>query len=328
MAGCGIRWRKHDPGYVLTHLAVAVADGGDCLSDMDVIRQQTKLFGPVASQATAWRAVEAVTAKELRGIMAAITKARAVVWAGGRIDPDTLTFDFDATLVDAYSEKQDAKPTYKKGFGFHPFGVWLDETSEPLAAMLRPGNAGANNSEDHIALFDAAVAALPVKYRAGHGPGDNPHSVTYPVLVRADSAGASHRFVDVIVEANAQYSIGYAIDERVRDALNLVQEEHGIPAVERDGTRRDGAHVTELTDLVDLDGWGPRCRLIGRRERPHPGAQLSVFDTINGYRHTCFITNTAPSGTAHDQRTGGPDRHPTGLTLTPTTAAAIDWAIN
>ena len=132
MAGCGIRWRKHDPGYVLTHLAVAIADGGDCLSDMDVIRQQAKLFGPVASQATAWRAVEAVTAKELRGITAAVNTARAVVWAGGRIEPSVLTFDFDATLVGAYSEKQDAKPTYKKGFGFHPFAVWLDETSEPL----------------------------------------------------------------------------------------------------------------------------------------------------------------------------------------------------
>ena len=234
MAGCGIRWRKHDPGYVLTHLAVAIADGADCLSDMDVIRQQSKLFGPVASQATAWRAVEAVTAKELRGIMAAITEARAVVWAGGRIDPDVLTFDFDATLVDAYSEKQDAKPTYKKGFGFHPFGVWLDETSEPLAAMLRPGNAGANNSEDHIALFEQAVAALPPKYRVGHGRDDNRDSVACPILVRVDSAGASHRFVDVIVDANTQYSIGYPIDERVRDALNLVQEEHWVPAVERD----------------------------------------------------------------------------------------------
>ena len=327
MAGCGIRWRRHDPGYVLTHLAVAIADGGDCLSDLDVIRQQTRLFGPVASQATAWRAVEAVTAKELRGIMAAINTARAVVWAGGKIDPAVLTFDFDATLVDAYSEKQDARPTYKKGFGFHPFAVWLDETSEPLAAMLRPGNAGANNAADHVTLFVQAVAALPAKYRAGHGGGDNPATVTYPVLVRADSAGASHAFVDVIVDANAQYSIGYQVDERVRDALNLVQEEHWVPAVERDGTRRDGAHVTELTDLVDLDGWGSACRLICRRERPHPGAQLSIFDTINGYRHTCFITNTPPANdeTTGEDTTGESDGNEVALTET---AAAIDMAIN
>ena len=326
MAGCGIRWRKHDPGYVLTHLAVAIADGADCLSDMDVIRQQSKLFGPVASQATAWRAVEAVTAKELRGIMAAITEARAVVWAGGRIDPDMLTFDFDATLVDAYSEKQDAKPTYKKGFGFHPFGVWLDETSEPLAAMLRPGNAGANNSEDHIALFEQAVAALPPKYRVGHGRDDNRDSVACPILVRVDSAGASHRFVDVIVDANTQYSIGYPIDERVRDALNLVQEEHWVPAVERDGTRRDGAYVTELTDYVDLDAWRAGCRLICRRERPHPGAQLSVFDDINGYRHTCFITNTPPGDADTTGDTTG-DRDPDTVALNET-AAAINMSIN
>ena len=102
--------------------------------------------------------------------------------------------------------------------------------------MLRPGKAGANNTADHVALFDEAVAALPVKYRAGHRPGEDPATVTYPVLVRADSAGASHAFVDVIIDANAQYSIGYQVDERVCGALNLVQEERWVPAVERDGT--------------------------------------------------------------------------------------------
>jgi hypothetical protein len=50
--------------------------------------------------------------------------------------------------------------------------------------------------------------------------------------------------------------------------------------------------VTELTDLVDLDTWPEDTRLIMRRERPHPGAQLTLFDTSAGFRHTCFITNT------------------------------------
>src|SRR5664280_1298738 len=57
MAGCGIRWHTHDPGVVLTHLAVAIADGADCLSDLAALREQSELFGPVASIATAWRAV-------------------------------------------------------------------------------------------------------------------------------------------------------------------------------------------------------------------------------------------------------------------------------
>jgi uncharacterized protein (DUF1684 family) len=136
MADCGISWHTHDPGVVLTHLAVAIADGADCLSDMAVLREQDELFGPVASHATAWRAVEAVASFELRGIARAAAQARAAVWAAGG-GPDTVTLDFDATLVTAHSDKQDAAPTYKRGFGFHPLGVWLDETAEPLAAMLR-----------------------------------------------------------------------------------------------------------------------------------------------------------------------------------------------
>jgi hypothetical protein len=292
MAGCGIRWHTHDPGVVLSHLAVAIADGADCLSDMQVLREQTELFGPVASRPTAWRAVSAVASVELRAIPVAVAAARDRVWAAAGLDLPVVTLDFDATLVDVYSDKQDAAPTYKRGFGFHPFGVWCDETNEPLAAMLRPGNAGANNTNDHLELLDMAIDALPVKYRTGHMIGDKHNDVVVPMLVRADSAGATHGFVRAILEANADYTIGYQIDGRVRDALLLVQEEDWSPAVETNGAERVGASVTELTSLVDMAGWGRRCRLICRREHPHPGAQLSIFDTDNGWRHTAFITNS------------------------------------
>ncbi len=214
------------------------------------------------------------------------------MWTAAGLNFDAVTLDFDATLLDSYSEKQDTAPTYKRGYGFHPFGVWCDETNEPLAAMLRPGNAGANNTNDHVELLDQAIDALPVRYRTGHMIGDQADMVEVALLVRADSAGASHGFVRAILEANAEYSIGYQIDGRVRDALLLVQEEDWRPAVETSGARRAGAFVTELTDLVDMDGWGNGCRLICRRERPHPGAQLSIFDTDNGWRHTAFITNS------------------------------------
>ena len=100
-----------------------------------------------------------------------------------------------------------------------PFAVWCDETNEPLAAMLRPGNAGANNTNDHLELFDAAIDALPSRYRAVHMVGDHKSDVAVATLVRADSAGATHGFVRAILEANAEYTIGYAIDGRVRDAL-------------------------------------------------------------------------------------------------------------
>jgi hypothetical protein len=254
MGDCGISWHTHDPGVVLTHMAVAIADGADCLAQLRVLRDQEALFGPVASHATAWRAVQAVASVELRAIAVARATARARVWAAGGA-PATVTLDFDATLVDAHSDKQDAAPTYKRGFGFHPLGVWCDETGEALAAMLRPGNAGANHAGDHITMLDAALAQLPAAWRAGHRAGDDAAEVVHPILVGADSAGATHAFVDALVERNIGYSIGFDVDGRVRDALLLAQEEDWVPAVEADGSRRPGAWVTELTDLAELGTW-------------------------------------------------------------------------
>ena len=167
MAGCGIKWHTHDPGVVLTHLAVAIADGADCLADMASLREQSELFGPVASIATAWRAVEATAAFELRAIPDAVAAARATVWAASP-PGNSLVLDFDATLQNSYSEMQDAAPTYKKGFGFFPLGVWCDTTGEPLAAMLRPGNAGANDADHHLELLDRALSGLPEEYQAQH----------------------------------------------------------------------------------------------------------------------------------------------------------------
>ena len=112
MAGCGISWHTHDPGVVLTHLAVAIADGADCLCDIDTLRKQSELFGEVASVTTAWRAVKATTAPELRAIAKAVAKTREVVWAAA--PQGDITIDFDATLLDVHSEKQDAASTYKR----------------------------------------------------------------------------------------------------------------------------------------------------------------------------------------------------------------------
>ena len=293
MADCGIAWHTHDPGVVLTHLAVAIADGADCLSDMAVLRNQQALFGPVASNPTAWRAVRKTTAAELRAIPAAIATARRVAWKD-RPAGEEIVIDIDATLVTSHADnKEDAAPTYKRGFGYHPLGAWCDTTGEPLAAMLRAGNAGSNDTKDHLVVLDEAIAALPPAYRAGHEPGDEAALVAHPMLVRADSAGATHGFVDGLTEANISYSIGHPVDAAVRGALLLAQEEDWRQAIERDGSVRKGAWVIELTELMDLSSWGEGCRLVSRRERPHPGAQLSLFDAADGFRYTCFITNTA-----------------------------------
>jgi hypothetical protein len=132
---------------------------------------------------------------------------------------------------------------------------------------------------------------LPGEYQLGHEPGDEASLVRHHIVVRADSAGASHGFVSGLTEASIEYSIGHSVDSGVREALLLFQEEDWVEAIEVDGTVRDGAWVAELTDLLDLSTWGEDARLICRRERPHPGAQLSLFDTSEGFRHTCFITN-------------------------------------
>jgi hypothetical protein len=289
MADCGISWNTHDPGVVLTHLAISIADGADCLSDFEGLREQSELFGVVASVTTAWRAVRATASTELRQIPKAVAAAREIVWA--KAPPGDITIDFDATLVNVASEKQDARPTYKNGYGFSPIGAWCDTTGEPLAAMLRPGNAGPNDAEDHLELLDQVVAVLPGEYQLGHEPGDDPGLVRHHILLRADSAGASHGFVRGLVEANIEYSIGHQVNDKVRGALLLFQEEDWQQAIEADGSVRDGAFVAELTELMDLTAWGERTRLICRRERPHPGAQFSMFDHSEGFRHTCFFTN-------------------------------------
>ena len=135
------RARRHDPGRVLVDLAVTLGDGGDALSDLVTLRNQPGVFGAVASVPTAFRVVDSVDGPLLARIRAARASARAAVWAAG-LNPVTehgyVILDFDATLLDAHSDKQQAAPTYKRGYGFFPIGVWLDNTQEALAAILRP----------------------------------------------------------------------------------------------------------------------------------------------------------------------------------------------
>jgi hypothetical protein len=291
MEDCGINWHTHDPGVVLTHLAVAIADGADCLADIAALKEQEDLFGPVASVATAWRAVHATAVFELRAIPMALAAARARVWAAEPPE-GPMIWDFDSTLLNVHAEKEDAAPTYKRGFGFNPLGAWCDNTKEPLGAMLRPGNAAPGDADDHLELLEQVVRSVPLEYQLGHEEGDDPALVVHPILVRADSAGASHRFVQSLSDANFDYSIGFPISGSVRDALLLAQEEDWVRARELDGGIRDGAEVIELTEIIELKGWPPDMRVICRRERPHPGAQLSLFDIHAGWRHTCLITNT------------------------------------
>ncbi|MDY7103740.1 MAG: IS1380 family transposase, partial [Actinomycetota bacterium] len=293
-ARCGHRWRVHEPGVTLVGIAAAIAGGARRVAGVDAVRQSA-LFPRVGSYSTIWRTIyRAGGDRELHGIAQVLAEARERVWAhvpAGRL-PDGLTIDVDSTLVNVHSDKERAASTYKRGFGMHPIGAWCDDTNEPLAAIMRPGNAGANSAVDHIDVIDAALDALPARYRRGHRVGDERCEAVHPILVRADSAGATHLFLAHLRDRNVGFSVGYHITAAVQAALNKVSENDWIAATEKDGAARDGAQVVELTGSVPLDAWPAGTRLIVRRERPHPGAQLSLFDHLSGWRHTAFLTDS------------------------------------
>jgi hypothetical protein len=277
MAPTRERRSAHDPGVVLRDLIVAIADGGDCVTDLGVLRDQGALFGAVASERTAHRVIKSIDAGLLEAVRGARAVARERAWdAGAR--PETITLSIDATLLGAASEKEGAAGNYKGGFGFHPLLCYLDETGEPLAAVLRPGNAGANTAADHFEVLQLALEQLPAA------------DLDREILVRTDIGGRTHAFTQDCRAAGIRFSVGYEVDERVREAILQTPESAWQAAIDAEGEVREGAWVTELTDDVDLSAWPEGTRLIVRRERPHPGAQFCVFDA-EGYRHTAFITD-------------------------------------
>ena len=281
-------------------MILALADGATAMSDMAMLRGLRNLFGPVASTTTLWRTFNRIGPAELRDLVAADTQARTVAW-GVEPSRSRVVIDIDATIVTCRSDKQDAAGTWKRTYGFHPLVAMDTERREVLAQMPRPGNAGSNTAADHVQVLAAAIAALPETERAGHGWDDDPDTVACEIVIRADASGATHWLAEEATDRNCLFSLGYAIDDRVRLAVEVSMaldegvgrraKRRWVPAIEADGEPRDGAEVADLTNLVDLGTWPTGTRLIVRRERAHPGAQLSLFDDIEGRRHTAFITN-------------------------------------
>jgi hypothetical protein len=304
------RWRAdravHDPGKVLLDVATVVALGGDCLADVAAVRAQPELFGQVASDPTVSRLFAALAADApaavaaIRGVRAA---GRASGWerrrplAGipGRRNGGQVIVDIDATLVTAHSDKEHAQPTHKKGYGFAPMCTFVDHgehgTGEPLALELRPGGASPFNSADHIAAVDAALIQLPESERA-------------QVLVRADAGGGSKAFLHHLTDLGLEYSVGFPAHGPVQTAIETIPAHAWVDAVDGDGEPREGAQVAELTEWMPApteptrsparcgpQQWPDAMRVIARRERPHPGAQLRLTDH-DGWRITCFATNT------------------------------------
>lgn len=245
-------------------------------------------------------------------------RALPPAWAAGR-QLEYAVLDIDATLIEVHSEKEGASAHFKGGFGYHPMLCFLDNTNEALAGVLRTGRAGSNTAADHIEVVDLALAQLPEAARAGR------------ILVRTDGAGFSHSFLDHLTASELEYSIGYAVTDDVRDAITMLPEWAWLPAIDADGDRRDGAQVADITDTLTeahrlntaqrvraqhakdsttahAGGLQPRprrqaspaarpawpigMRVLVRRERPHPGAQLDAFEDRDGWRYQAMATNT------------------------------------
>jgi hypothetical protein len=307
----------HDRGRVLADTAVMIADGGRVMSDLAVLRDQSELFGPVASDPTLWRTLDGVDAPTRDRIAGARARTRRHVWgqvvarhgaipASVVADRDlgkTIVIRLDATLVVAHSDKELAAGTYKGSWGHHPLTAWCDNTGENLAVKLRTGSAGSNTVADHIEVLTAAIAQIPARSRRD-------------LLITCDGAGATKDLLAHITTLNAapgrrvHYSVGFDLDERCRAAIGKVPEALWEHVINPDGSARDltDAGVVELTGLLrqslapdgrtvdQLKTWPSDMRVIVRRERPHPGAQLSLFEEADGWRYQIFATNT-PAGT-------------------------------
>jgi Transposase DDE domain group 1 len=280
LAGLKQRQSGHDPGRVVRDLAVMLADGGDCLADLGAVRDQDALFGAVASDSTAFRVIDQIASTPglLDALAAAHARAREHVW-GLSETPERVTIEVDATLIASHSEKEGAAGTYKGGYGFHPLMAYCDETGEALAAILRAGNAGSNTAADHIAVIQDALAQVPASLIE-----------TIEILVRADSAGATHEVMDFCREHRLRFSVGYELTEQVRAAILKIPETAWVSALATDGSERENGQVAEISDLLELAGWPSESRVIVRRERAHPGAQLSFTDH-DGHRFQAVLTD-------------------------------------
>ena len=321
----------HDRGRVMADLACAIADGAEVISDFRVLADQKHLFGPVASVPTAWRTLNEIAAGGPRAqarITAAVNAARRTAWAGiearhgalpgvriaDRVLEGVICIRLDATVTPAHSDKELAEPNFK-GFGHHPLLSYCDNTDEPLAGIMRAGSAGPDTVTDHLQVLGDAITALPPKHRRR-------------LMVTCDGAGASHGLITRLDKLAARpghqltYSVGWALGAREREAITAVPGDAWQIAIDPAGEVRERraddacpdlrcgharcwieeAHVTELTGLLrqgpdgdQLTGWPESMRVFARRERPHPGAQLTLFEAEDGWRYTLWATNL-PAG--------------------------------
>src|SRR5512140_1470498 len=294
-----------DRGMALVSMAVAIALGARSMSDIAVLAHQEPVFGAAPSDTAVRRTLELADARTLDKIARARAAVRGYVWqlicarpAGfpwlaiaGKLLAGWLVIDLDATLITAYSDKEGAAPTWKKGYGFHPLGAWAANTRECLAMLLRPGNAGSNTFADHEEVLAAAIRQVPARFRR-------------KILVRVDGAGASHDLMKHLLSLasprrTALFTCGWMITAADEDAIEMVPADAWKPGIAQDGSLEEDKAVAEITHLMSRAGnWPDGLRWIARRVKPsrRQMSNLTAYEKKTGWRYSITCTNIPDSG--------------------------------
>lgn len=256
------RGTGHDPGRIATDLAVMPADGGEAIADLAVLRDQATVFGPVTSTPTAWRLLADVDETALASLASARAQAREVAWLQAAEYPPTRAASASIRCCASW-------PTPAR----HCLAGCVPETPVPT-----PPATTSRCSTRHSRRSPTRTGTAPTSSSAPTVPDPRmPSSPTSATCGNEESVPSSR-------------------SDTPSRAVRAMPERLWHPALDQDGTLRNGAEVAELTGMIGLEGYPAGTRIIVRRERPHPGAQLSLFDQDEGLRHQVFLTDTPYSG--------------------------------
>jgi hypothetical protein len=295
-----------DRGIVLVSMAAAIALGATSMSDIALLAHLSPLLGPAPSGPTVRRALElAGSPRMLDRIARARARARAHAWTlidatrsgfpwlaiAGKVLEGWVVIDMDATLITAHSDKDGARPTWKKGYGFHPLGAWCRNTRECLAMKLRPGNAGSNTFTDHEEVLADALKQVPSRFRR-------------KIIVRVDGAGASHDLAKHLLSLNtklkkALFTTGWMITAADEDAIAKIPAAAWKPGTGQDGAAEQDKDVTEITHLLTrAEKWPDGLRWIVRRVKPsrRQAKNLTALEKKTGWRYNVICTNIPDAG--------------------------------
>src|ERR1022692_221118 len=294
-----------DRGIALVSMAVAIVLGATSMNDIALLAHHAPVLGAEPSDTTVRRTLELAGPRTLDKAARVRARVRARVWSliaatpagfpwlavAGKLLAGWLVIDLDATLITARSDKEGAAPTFKKGYGFHPLGAWLANTTESLAMLLRPGNAGSNTVADHIAVLAAAVRQIPARWRSR-------------LMVRAGGAGATHELIEHLLSLATRrrtvlFTAGWMITDADEQAIALLPAGAWQAAVDQDGAVQNGRHVAEITHLMSrAAGWPQGLRWIVRRTKPSRRQlkKLTAFERATGWRYAIVCTNIPATG--------------------------------